>query len=347
MGSKPEFFLWPRKNIKMENRITGLLERLVNIESITGNEQGVQEFLSLWLEKAGYRVTRQIVTPGRYNILAVKENPRILFCTHMDTVAPFIPFSSDGDILRGRGTCDAKGCIAAMLLAGEKLAAMGRDDIGFLFVAGEETNSDGAKKAGELGLETEYIVLGEPTDNRIASAQKGTLVFRVNVKGQAGHSALPSSGRSAVHKMAAVIKAWLDADWGSEPSRGETTLNIGTVNGGTAPNVIAPGCTAEGIFRVATSVEAVRKIMMGEIAGDEDFEVEILSSSEPLNLTEVPGLEHTVVSFGSDAPYLAGIARVIMCGPGSIRYAHSEDEQISIRELMEGVEVYCRIASEL
>ena len=202
-----------------------------------------------------------------------------------------------------------------MLLAGEKLAAEGMDDIGFLFVAGEETSSDGAKKAAELGLETEYIILGEPTDNRIAASQKGTLVFRLEIKGQAGHSALPSSGRSAVHKMAAVLKGWLDSDWGSDPSRGENTLNIGTVRGGMAPNVIAPGCAAEGIFRVATSVEDVRNIMTRDIEGDADIEIAILSSAEPLDLTRVPGLEHTVVSFGSDAPFLSGIARVIMCGP--------------------------------
>ncbi len=331
----------------MENRITSLLAELVNIESITGNEPKVAEYLCSRLERSGYQVEKQIVTAGRYNLLAIKGTPRILFCTHMDTVAPFIPFSSDGNIMRGRGTCDAKGSMTSMLFAGEKLADGGRDDIGFLFVAGEETNSDGAKKAGELGLHVEYIVLGEPTDNRIASAQKGTLVFRVEVEGQAGHSALPSSGRSAVHKMSALLKGWLDSDWGSDPFRGETTLNIGTVRGGTAPNVIAPGCVAEGIFRVATSVEEVRKKIMRDMAGDEDINVEVLSFSDPLNLTEVPGLEHAVVSFGSDAPFLAGMGKVIMCGPGSIRYAHSANEQVSIQELLEGVELYCKIASAI
>jgi acetylornithine deacetylase len=331
----------------MEKRITSLLKELVNIESITGNEPALVEFLSRRLEGSGYRITRQEIASGRQNLLAVLGTPRILFCTHTDTVAPFLPFSSDGKILRGRGTCDAKGSMAAMLIAGEKLAAEGRRDVGFLFVTGEETSSDGAKKAGEMVLDTEYIILGEPTDNLIASSQKGTLVFRVTVEGLAGHSALPSSGRSAVHKMAAIIKGWLDTDWGSDPSRGENTLNIGTVRGGIAPNVIAPGCVAEGIFRVATSVEDVRNIMTREIDADADIEVEILSSSEPLDLTRVPGLEHTVVSFGSDAPYLSGIARVIMCGPGSIRFAHSEDEQISVGELLEGVDVYKKIASNL
>ena len=331
----------------MENKITSLLAELVNIESITGNEPRVAEFLCGRLERSGYRVEKQIVTAGRYNLLAVKGTPRMLFCTHMDTVAPFIPFSSDGNIMRGRGTCDAKGSMTSMLLAGEKLAAGGRDDIGFLFVTGEETNSDGAKKAGDMGLSVEYIILGEPTDNRIAAAQKGTLVFRVEIKGQAGHSALPSSGRSAVHKMAALLNGWLDSDWGKDPFRGETTLNIGTVRGGKAPNVIAPGCVAEGIFRVATSVEDVRGNMMRNPAGDKDINVEILSFSDPLNLTEVPGFEPTIVSFGSDAPYLAGMGKVIMCGPGSIKHAHSEDEQVSIQELLEGVETYCKIASAI
>ncbi len=331
----------------MENKITSLLAELVSIESITGNESRVAEYLYNRLKDSGYQIEKQTVTTGRYNLLAVKGAPRILFCTHMDTVAPFIPFSSTGTIMRGRGTCDAKGSMASMLIAGEQLAAEGRDDIGFLFVAGEETNSDGAKKAGELGLQSEYIILGEPTDNRIAAAQKGTMVFRVEVKGQAGHSALPSSGRSAVHKMAALLNGWLDSDWGADPLRGETTLNIGTVRGGTAPNVIAPGCVAEGIFRVATSVEDVRGNMMRNVAEDKDINVEILSFSDPLNLTEVSGFEHTIVSFGSDAPYLAGMGKVIMCGPGSIRYAHSEDEQISVQELLEGADTYCRIASAI
>lgn len=331
----------------MENRSTSLLAELVDIESITGNEQGVSEFLCNWLKNAGYEVRRQDVADNRYNIVAGRGKPRILFCTHMDTVAPFIQFSSDGQILRGRGACDAKGSMAAMLLAGEKLAAEGREDIGYLFVAGEEINSDGAKKAGELGLDVEYIILGEPTDNRIAAAQKGTLVFRVEVKGLAGHSALPASGRSAVHKMSAVIKGWLDSDWEADPARGENTLNIGTIRGGTAPNVIAPGCVAEGIFRVATSVREVRKIMMRDISGDEDINVEILSSSEPLSLTRVPGFEHTIVSFGSDAPFLTGMGRVVMCGPGSIRYAHAGDEQISIEDRMDGIEVYCKIVSAI
>jgi len=331
----------------MNNKVVNLLSQMVDIESVTGNEKEIGNFLFGLLEDYGYRVSRQTVTQNRFNILAVKGKPRVLFCTHMDTVAPHIQFSSEGELLRGRGTCDAKGSMAAMIMAGEKLAAVGREDIGYLFVAGEETNSDGAKMAAELGLETEYIILGEPTGNRVVSAQKGTLVFRVDVRGIAGHSALPSSGRSAVHKMAEVLNQWLETDWGSDPLRGETTLNIGTVSGGTAPNVIAPACKAQGIFRISTSVQEVKDKMKEGIAEDNDVSIDILSSSEPLNLEEVPGLENTVVSFGSDAPYLTALGKVVMCGPGSIKFAHSDDEQVTVPELLEGIEAYCRIASVL
>jgi len=331
----------------MKNRVKDILSRMVDIESITGNEAGFGTFVARHMEKCGYQVTRQNVSGSRFNIVAVKGRPRIFFCTHLDTVAPFIPFSSRGDLLKGRGTCDAKGSMAAMILAGEKLAADGVRDIGYLFVAGEETISDGAKKAVELGLPAEYIILGEPTGNLVASAQKGTLVFKVEAQGIAGHSALPSSGRSAVHRMTQVLSQWLNTDWGSDPARGETTLNIGTVSGGTAANVIAPECEAEGIFRVATSVQDVKDKMAAGTGDSSDVKLSIVSSSEPLDLTRIPGIEHTVVSFGSDAPYLKEIGDVVMCGPGSIQFAHSENEQITIPQMVEGIETYCRIFTAL
>jgi len=331
----------------MESRIVNLVKELVDIESISGNEGNLSAFLHQRLTQAGYRVEKQTVSGDRHNLFAAKKNPRIVFCTHMDTVAPFIPFSFDGKVLRGRGSCDAKGSMASMLMAGELLSGAGREDIGFLFVVGEETCSDGAKKAAEQGVAAEYIILGEPTDNRIASAQKGTLVFRIEARGMAGHSAVPASGRSALHKLTSIISGWLSREWESDPARGETTLNIGTISGGTAPNVIAPDCAAEGIFRISTSVEKVHASMMEGLEQDRDIEVRIISSSEPLDLTEVPGFESTVVSFGSDAPFLKGIARVVMCGPGSIRYAHSLEEQVSLGELLESVETYRRLAAVL
>jgi len=331
----------------MEERMFKLLRELVEFESVSGNEGSLTVFLAERLKSQGFMVSLQEVTSGRHNLVARKGDPRILYSTHLDTVAPFIPFSDAGEVLRGRGTCDAKGSMAAMLLAGDKLVAEGRDDIGYLFVVGEETTSDGAKKSRELGLEPEYIILGEPTGNKVAAAQKGTLVFRLTVTGKAGHSALPSSGRSALHKMAALIHEWTENDWGVDSLRGETTLNFGRITGGVSANVIAPSCQANGIFRLAESFEKTIRIIMQKIEHDQEIEFDVLSHSEPLDFAEVPGFEKEVVAFGSDAPYLKDIADIVMCGPGSIIYAHSAEEQIRMSDLLEGVDLYYRLARAL
>jgi len=331
----------------MEERIFKLLRELVGIESVSGNERSLTVFLADRLKNQGFRVSLQEVTSGRHNLVAHKGNPRILYSTHLDTVAPFIPFSDDGEVLRGRGTCDAKGSMAAMLLAGEKLVAEGRDDIGYLFVVGEETTSDGAKKARELGLDPEYIILGEPTGNKVAAAQKGTLVFRLTVTGKAGHSALPSSGRSALHKTAALIHEWTENDWGVDSIRGETTLNFGRITGGVSANVIAPSCQVDGIFRLAGSFEKTMQIIKQKIRHDREIEFDVLSHSEPLDFAEVQGFAKEVVAFGSDAPYLKDIADIVMCGPGSIIHAHSAEEQIGLPDLLEGVDLYYRLARAL
>lgn len=331
----------------MDERIIKLLGELVDIESISGNEEAVTAFLSDRLEKQGYRVSLQEVTRGRHNLLALKGKPRLLYSTHLDTVAPFTPFSAEGEVLKGRGTCDAKGSMTAMLLAGEELASEGRDDFGYLFVAGEETTSDGARKSLELGLEPEYIILGEPTGNKVAAAQKGTLVFRLTVTGKAGHSALPSSGRSALHKMAEIIHDWIQYDWGDDSSRGKTTLNFGRITGGVSANVIAPSCQVDGIFRLACPFREIEQTVKGRTGRDKDIDFEVLSHSEPLDFMGLPGFEQEVVSFGSDAPYLKEMGRIVMCGPGSIIHAHSEDEQIELQDLRAGIDLYYRLAKAL
>lgn len=333
--------------MRLHSRIIELLRDLVNIESVSGNEAGIIAYLEDFFRDSGYDVRRQKIDGERANLVAVRGRPRILFSTHLDTVPPFIPFSQEGGTLLGRGTCDAKGSLAAMLLAGENLAESREKDYGFLLVVGEETTSDGAKKAAELGLEPEFIILGEPTDNVLASAQKGTLVFKVRSEGKAGHSALPSSGRSALHKMIDLLHEWQKIDWGSDPRRGETTLNIGTIKGGAGANVIAPDCEAGGIFRLAGTVAETRRKMEEAVKHDSDLSLEIASFSEPLELTTVEGFGQKVVAFGSDAPYLRKLGKVIMAGPGSIRYAHSGEEQIELEEVEEAVDLYTRLVIAL
>lgn len=323
-----------------------LLQALIDTPSPTGQEQEVLCLLEDHLKGKGFEVKRQPVQEGRFNLLATTgKRPDVLLCTHADTVLPHLPFSRRGDVLRGRGACDAKGILAAMVQAGEVLKRDGVEKFGLLFVVGEEKDSDGARTAAQTALGSRYVIVGEPTQNRLACAQKGTLVFRVQVEGREGHSALPEQGDSAVHRLARLLTLWLETDWGEDPLLGPTTLNIGRVGGGTAPNVIAGQAWAEGIFRVTSPLEKVRQILYSS----EEARVRILelSASEPQRLKVLNGYETVVVCFGSDAPYLTPLGEVLLVGPGSIECAHSPEEQITVQELAEGIRVYVDLVKRL
>jgi len=231
-----------------------------------------------------------------------------------------------------------------MVAAAEELLNRGHEEMGLLFVVGEELDSDGAKKAAELDLDPDYIILGEPTENIVAKAQKGTLVFRVRAIGQAGHSAYPR-GPSAIHVLLGALNSLTLEDWGQDATLGETTLNIGRIEGGEGANVVAASAFAEGIFRVAGSVDEI-KARLTTILGNE-LELEILSSSEPAFLASVDGIDETVVSFGSDAPYLQELGKVVLMGPGSIQNAHRPDERILASEITRAFENYCVVAVQL
>lgn len=322
------------------------MKQLVEIPSPTGAEGTIAEFLEHLLAGEGWKVQRQRVDDERFNLMAsLADNPSVLFCTHLDTVLPHIPFSYSKGIIRGRGACDAKGSLASMVVAARALRAKGLRGLGFLLVVGEERHSDGAKAAAAAGKGAEYIILGEPTRNQIAVGQKGTLVFRVRAEGVAGHSAYPGLGPSAVHLLVAFLAKCLEVEWGKDETLGATTLNIGTFRGGLGPNVIAPEAIAEGIFRIGTSLEKVRRQLQGILP--EGLAFEELSSAEPLILETIPGFSETIVAFGSDAPYLQPLGRVVLCGPGSIQYAHREDEQIMLEELEESVGVYVGLVRTL
>ncbi len=335
----------PEKMFASDEARIELLETLVNISSLTGSEGELGSHLERLLGKIGLRVERQYVDSERFNVIATAgKPPKLLFCTHMDTVRSHFPFSREGEILYGRGVCDAKGSMTAMVAAAEELISRGHEEIGLLFVVGEELDSDGAKKAADLDLHPNYIILGEPTENIVAIAQKGTLVFRVRAAGQAGHSAYPP-GPSAIHVLLGALKRLTRENWGQDPVLGETTLNIGRIEGGEGPNVVAASAVAEGIFRVAGSVEDVTN-RLTRILGSE-VELEILSSSEPVSLTSVEGFDETVVSFGSDAPYLQEMGKVVLMGPGSIQNAHRPDERILVSEIARAFDNYCVVAERL
>jgi acetylornithine deacetylase len=263
----------------------------------------------------------------------------------MDTVSPNLPISLDGEVIRGRGACDAKGALAAMISASEELLARGCTQVGLLILVGEERDSDGAREAASLEIGSKYVVLGEPTNNTVATSQKGTLVFRVEASGKAAHSACAEKGRSAIHSLIKLINDWTSSDWGADPVIGPNVLNIGHIQGGVGANVVAPKAFAEGIFRIGTSLAGIRERLL--TYESEDISIKVLSSSEPMQLFVPAGFKTSVASFGSDAPYLQSLGRIVMLGPGSIEHAHSPDEQITKSQLVSARELYVNLAQQL
>jgi acetylornithine deacetylase len=325
-----------------------LTRRLIDIPSTTGEEQEVGRFLASHLEGLGYRVELQEVEAGRANVLATAgAPPRVVLSTHMDTVPPFIPSEEDSVEIRGRGACDAKGIIAAQVTAAERLRAEGCEEVGLLFTVDEEMGSHGAWAANEhpLASSCEYLINGEPTVNRLAVGSKGSLRLRLTAEGRAAHSAYPEQGESAIEKLLDVLADVRSAAWPSDEFFGETTCNIGTLRGGTRPNVIAADASAELQIRLVTPSATVREILEGAVAGR--ARVEYLSAAEPVRMHSVEGFEREVVRFTTDIPYLTNWGEPLLLGPGSILDAHTPHERVSKRELEEAVELYARLARTL
>ena len=323
-----------------------LAKKLMEIPSVTGTERAIGEFLWSHLASLGYRVERQSVSPDRFNLLAFAGDARVFLCTHIDTVPPpTIPIREDDDFLYGRGACDTKGIIAAMLEAGERVRYEGVTRFGYLFLVGEETDSIGAKVANTLKWDSEYVIVGEPTQNKLARAQKGTMMLNLTAAGRACHSGYPEHGTSAIRALMDLINDCEKADWGNDPILGKGTFNTGTFQGGQAANIVPPSASASMMIRTVEPRAQVEE-KMRRIVGNRAT-MEIVGASDPLPLHVVDGFETTVVSFGSDAPHLTNTGKRLLIGPGSILDAHTAGEKISKRELMEGVGLYERLVRKL
>lgn len=324
-----------------------LLRELVDTPSTTGMESGVAAILERELTRAGYTVTRQEVAPGRDNLLAVREGetPRLLLSTHIDTVPPHIPYRREGDTIYGRGACDTKGGIVAMLEAGRRLRERGSGDFGYLFVVGEEVDHSGAKAANALGIAVESIILCEPTVCRVVDAQKGVVKVRLEAEGRAAHSGFPHRGVSAVDRLLRVLETLRRREWPRHGRLGETFFNVGLISGGVAANVLAPSASAELMFRtVGPSEEILAAIDEALVEG---VARRLLTENGPV-LYDVPaGYERGVANFNTDASFLESLGRILLVGPGDIEVAHSEHEHITLDELGRGVELYVRLATEL
>jgi acetylornithine deacetylase len=325
-----------------------LTRELIDIPSVTGEEFQIGTSLGELLMRLGYRVELQDISPERSNVIATTQvKPRVVLSTHMDTVPPFIGSREDDDFIYGRGSCDAKGIIAAQIGAAERLRAEGIDEIGMLFTVDEEVTSAGAKVANDhpLAASCEFLINGEPTDNRLAIGTKGSLQATISTQGRAAHSAYPEQGESAIEKLLDVLNDVRRTDWPSNDLFGETTCNIGIVSGGTRANVIADAARATIQIRLAESALAIKEHLEYAIAGR--ARIDYKSVHDPIRLLALEGFEQMVARFTTDIPYLSNWGRALLIGPGSILVAHTENERVSKAELLNGVDLYANLAKSL
>lgn len=324
-----------------------LTRQLVDIESITGNEAAVGNYLYGELCRLGYQTKKMPVEGERFNVYATspeQPHPAIVFSTHMDTVPPFIPSSEDATRIHGRGSCDAKGIIAAQIAAAECLRQE-KIHVGLLFVVGEERDSLGAKVANEQAPGSRYLVNGEPTENRIALASKGTLRVEVTATGRMAHSAYPELGESAIDKLLEALTRLRAMPLPSAPEIGPCTLNIGLIEGGRAPNVIPDYAHADLLYRLVGPSDALRRQILAT-AGDQvkvTFPLEIPF----LRLRTVDDLPTMIAAFTTDVPFLTNWGEPLLIGPGSIHVAHTDGEYIDKQQLHEAIDLYCTIARRL
>jgi len=328
--------------------IVELTRRLIDIPSVTGEELAVGQFLSSYLERLGYNVERQEVAPDRFNVIATTDAPpRIVFSTHMDTVPPFIESNEDEEFIYGRGSCDAKGIIASQIFAAQRLRDEGVNDVGLLFTVDEELGSLGAQAANKhpLARECRFLINGEPTDCRLATGTKGSVRVIITTEGRAAHSAYPEAGESAIEKLLDILQDIRAVEWPEDSFFGTTTCNIGVLNGGTRPNVIADKARAELQIRLGIDIEHIKRVL--EEAVGARGRLEYSSAHNPVRLFSVPGFDECVVRFTTDVPYLSQWGKPLLLGPGSILDAHTDHERISKRELEESVDLYLRLSKQL
>ena len=332
-GRPPEFDLF------------AFVRALVDIESVTGNESRVAGFIATFLIRQGFQVSLQPFARGRMNVVAAWGNPEVVLSTHLDTVPPFIPSREDDEAIYGRGACDAKGILAAQVAAALALKAAKVRDIGLLFTAGEEENSVGAKAANELANPCRFLINGEPTENKLATATKGAQRCELVAEGRAAHSAYPEWGESAISRLMAALRVLESLPLPKDEALGDTTYNVGVIAGGTAANVIPDRARAEIYFRTVQPAAPLRARLQAAL--EPYCRIHFAPEVPPARLVALDGFETIVARFTSDVPHLTRWGKPLLIGPGSIRDAHTETEQVSKKQLTEAVEIYSRLVREL
>jgi acetylornithine deacetylase len=327
-----------------------LTRALIDIESITPNEHEIGNYLFAYLSDLAGRyqgiAERIAVEPRRNNLLIRFGDPLVTLSTHLDTVPPFIPSSEDDTHIWGRGACDVKGIIAAMVKAAEELLAQGTRGFALLFVVGEERNSAGALHAGKTSYGSKFIINGEPTGNKLALGSKGAMRHEIVARGRMAHSAYPELGESAIEKLLNALQRIRKIAMPEDPVLGKSTLNIGTIRGGRAPNVIADEAQAETFVRIVGDATQLRADLKS--AAEPDAEANEVLFIPAVHLGSLEGFETTVVAYTTDIPAFGDAwGKPFLIGPGSIHVAHTTEERIPKNELSEAVGIYRRLVERL
>jgi acetylornithine deacetylase len=325
--------------------LVDLARALIDIDSTTGSEAAACRFLAAELRSRGYSVTEQPVSEGRFNVLALADpKPRVVLSTHVDCVPPFFPSRVADGVLYGRGACDAKGALAAQVIAAEKLREAGHSAFGLLYVVGEERGSDGAMAANGLAPGARFLVNGEPTESQLGSSTRGVLRVRLKAEGRAAHSSQLEQGVNAIDRLIDALVELRGMPLPEDPELGRTFYSTGLIEGGIAPNVIAPSASAEVLFRTigpAADVLACIERLRAKVRHEVVLEV------PPVRMRALPGFESRSFAFTTDIPFLPSWGEPLLFGPGSILDAHTDEDRVRLDELHAAAETYAAIATTL
>ena len=326
--------------------LVALSRTLIDIDSTTGREGDCGRWLAAYLRFLGWTVDEQRVADDRVNVVASLDPPQVVFSTHFDCVPPFIPSRVDGAVLFGRGSCDAKGTLAAQVLAAERLRASGERRAGLVFVVGEERGSDGARAANAhpLARACRHLVNGEPTDGRLASATRGILRVKLSARGRAAHSSRPDLGESAIDKLLDALVLLRSQPLPDDPVLGRTHYTIGLISGGIAPNVVPPHAEAEVMFRTVGPSSALRPALDRL---DGLVERSPVLDVPAVHLRTLDGFETASFPFTTDIPFLDNWGEPLLLGPGSVLLAHTDEEHVAVADLERAVETYEVLARRL
>ena len=325
--------------------VVALAAELLAIHSTTRDEGAAVDFVARWLVARDWNVTVQEVTPGRGNVWASRKGGGVTLSTHLDTVPPYVPPKRENGRLYGRGACDAKGIAAAMMVAADRLVAMGEERVDLLFVVGEERGSDGARMANQLPATSKWLINGEPTESLLASGCKGAQRVIVRTKGKEAHSAYLHLGESAITPMLTMLQELQQLPLPVDDILGPSTVNVGLIKGGTEANIVPGACEAEMMIRLVGDVKDVKKVLEPWAKGRAELEYGSFIPAQHFHT--VPGFKTAPMAYTSDIPLLTNWGKPLLFGPGSIHVAHTPDEFIEEAELRSSVDSYITLVQQL